>query len=105
MSPNCKKSRPKKILGTGGVNIEQMLQVLWVAKISHINCIVLLLFSLKMISAIDKNCTFLISNEKSTGASQEDICKDLESSDVNSKIRLVTILTINCILNYVLQRN
>ena len=38
-------------------------------------------------SAIDKNCTFLISNEKSTSVQQEEICKDLESTDVNNKIR------------------
>lgn len=38
-------------------------------------------------SAIDKNCTFLISNEKSASIQQEEICKDLESSDVNNKIR------------------
>jgi hypothetical protein len=41
----------------------------------------------KMTSAIDKNCTFLISSEKSTGLQQEDICKDLESSDINIKTR------------------
>ena len=39
------------------------------------------------LSAIDKNCTFLISNDKSGSIQQEEICKDLESSDVNSKIR------------------
>lgn len=41
-----------------------------------------------MTSAIDKNCTFLISNEKASGLQQEDICKDLESNDVEIKIRL-----------------
>ena len=39
------------------------------------------------LSAIDKNCTFLISNDKSGSIQQEEICKDLESSDVNLKIR------------------
>ena len=38
-------------------------------------------------SAIDKNCTFLIANDKSGSVQQEEICKDLESSDVNSKIK------------------
>ncbi len=38
-------------------------------------------------SAVDKNCTFLISNEKSVGLQQEDICKDLESNEVSVKIR------------------
>lgn len=37
-------------------------------------------------SAIDKNCTFLISTEKSTGVSQDDICKLLESPEVHNKI-------------------
>jgi hypothetical protein len=45
-----------------------------------------------MTSAIDKNCTFLILNERSSSVSQEDICKDLESSDVQNKIRLVMSL-------------
>lgn len=40
-----------------------------------------------MTSAIDKNCTFLISNEKSGSVLQEDICKDLESTDVTLKIK------------------
>lgn len=38
-------------------------------------------------SAIDKNCTFLISTDKASGIQQEDICKDLESNDVSIKIR------------------
>ncbi len=38
-------------------------------------------------SAIDKNCTFLIANEKSGTVLQEEICKDLESNDINNKIR------------------
>lgn len=40
-----------------------------------------------MSSNIDKNCTFLISTEKSSSVLQEDICKDLESSEVENKIR------------------
>lgn len=42
-----------------------------------------------MISAIDKNCTFLIANDKSSGVQQEDICKDLESNEVASKVRAI----------------
>jgi hypothetical protein len=44
-----------------------------------------------MSSVIDKNCTFLISTEKSGTVPQEEICKDLESSDVPAKIRFVAI--------------
>lgn len=40
-----------------------------------------------MTSSIDKNCTFLISTEKASGLQQDEICKDLESSDINNKIR------------------
>lgn len=40
-----------------------------------------------MTSAIDKNCTFLILNDKSGTIQQEEICKDLESADINNKIR------------------
>ena len=40
-----------------------------------------------MTSTADKNCTYLISTEKSTSVQQEDICKDLESPDVGPKIR------------------
>ena len=40
-----------------------------------------------MTSAADKNCTFLISTEKSSSVQQEDICKDLESPEVPNKIR------------------
>jgi hypothetical protein len=40
-----------------------------------------------MASVIDKNCTFLISTEKAGSATQEDICKDLESADVTAKVR------------------
>jgi hypothetical protein len=40
-----------------------------------------------MTSAVDKNCTFLISNEKSSGLQQDDICKDLESNDIAIKTR------------------
>lgn len=42
-----------------------------------------------MSSAIDKNCTFLIANEKSGTVLQEEICKDLESSEVASKVRAI----------------
>lgn len=43
-----------------------------------------------MTSAIDKNCTFLISNDKSgNSVTQEEILKDLETNDVAAKIRLV----------------
>lgn len=45
----------------------------------------LLLFFI--MSTIDKNCTYLISTEKSTTVQQEDICKDLESNEINNKIR------------------
>ena len=40
-----------------------------------------------MTSAIDKNCTFLILNDKSGSIQQEEICKDLESADINNKIK------------------
>lgn len=40
-----------------------------------------------MSSSIDRNCTFLINTEKSASVQQEDICKDLEDPDVESKIR------------------
>ena len=40
-----------------------------------------------MSSANDKNCTFLISTEKSSSVQQEDICKDLESPEVATKVR------------------
>jgi hypothetical protein len=46
-----------------------------------------------MATALDKNCTFLISTEKAGTLQQEDILKDLESSDVNSKIRCVQLIT------------
>ncbi|KAJ1395550.1 Clathrin/coatomer adaptor, adaptin-like protein, partial [Ochromonadaceae sp. CCMP2298] len=42
-----------------------------------------------MTSAIDKNCTFLIANESTGSVSQEEICKDLESNDVASKVRAI----------------
>eukprot|EP01038_Epipyxis_sp_PR26KG_P015500 gene15500-20917_t len=38
-------------------------------------------------SAIDKNCTFLIANDKAGSVQQEDICKDLESADIANKIK------------------
>ncbi len=37
-------------------------------------------------SSADKNCTFLISTEKSTGVHQDDVCKLLESNEVAQKI-------------------
>lgn len=40
-----------------------------------------------MASVVEKNCTFLISTEKSTSVQQEDICKDLESTDINVKVK------------------
>ena len=40
-----------------------------------------------MTSSIDKNCTFLISTEKSGSVQQDEICKDLENSDVAVKIK------------------
>jgi hypothetical protein len=40
-----------------------------------------------MASAIDKNCTFLIANDKSGSVTQEEICKDLESNAVEQKIK------------------
>lgn len=38
-------------------------------------------------STVDRNCTFLISSEKSSQLQQEEICKDLESNEIASKIR------------------
>lgn len=40
-----------------------------------------------MSSTIDRNCTFLINTEKSSTIQQEDICKDLEQTDITIKIR------------------
>lgn len=40
-----------------------------------------------MSSASDRNCTYLISTEKSSSVLQEDICKDLENSNVETKIK------------------
>ena len=40
-----------------------------------------------MTSTADKNCTFLISTEKSSSFQQDDVCKDLENEDVEIKIR------------------
>jgi len=40
-----------------------------------------------MASAADKYCTFLISTEKSSSFQQEEICKDLESTDVALKVK------------------
>jgi coatomer subunit beta len=40
-----------------------------------------------MTSAVDKNCTFLIASEKTSQVQQEDICKDLESNDIQIKIK------------------
>lgn len=38
-------------------------------------------------SQSDRNCTFLISTEKSATIQQEDICKELENADVQIKIK------------------
>lgn len=38
-------------------------------------------------SQSEKNCTFLISTEKSASIQQDDICKDLENQDVAVKVR------------------
>lgn len=40
-----------------------------------------------MASQADKNCTYLISTEKSSSFQQEEICKDLESPEVATKIK------------------
>jgi coatomer subunit beta len=40
-----------------------------------------------MTSTVDKHCTFLISTEKSSSLQQEDICKDIENSDIPAKVR------------------
>ena len=40
-----------------------------------------------MSSTADKNCTFLISTERSTSIQQEDICKDLENAEIPIKVR------------------
>ena len=45
-----------------------------------------------MASSADKNCTYLISTEKAGSIQQEDICKDLESTEVASKIRFQRLL-------------
>ena len=37
-------------------------------------------------STNDKNCTFLIATDRSSGINQEDVCKDLEKSEVASKV-------------------
>jgi coatomer subunit beta len=37
-------------------------------------------------STNEKNCTFLISTEKASAINQDDVCKDLEKSEVSSKI-------------------
>lgn len=42
-----------------------------------------------MSSSLEKNCTFTISTEKHTPATQDEICKDLESNVVENKIRYV----------------
>jgi predicted membrane protein len=47
-----------------------------------------------MTSTADKNCTYLISTEKSTSVQQEDICKDLESAEVAHKIRYAWIVSL-----------
>jgi hypothetical protein len=40
-----------------------------------------------MTSTADKNCTFLISTEKSASVLQEDICKDIESTEIPIKVK------------------
>lgn len=40
-----------------------------------------------MSSSADRNCTFLISTEKSSSVQQEEICKELESTDIAMKIK------------------
>jgi hypothetical protein len=40
-----------------------------------------------MSSSADKNCTYLISTEKSSSVQQDEICKDLENVEVASKIK------------------
>lgn len=40
-----------------------------------------------MTSVVEKNCTYLISTEKSTSFQQEDICKDLESKTNSVKVK------------------
>lgn len=42
---------------------------------------------MSMSSAADRNCTFLISTEKSSSVQQEEICKDLESPDIALKVK------------------
>lgn len=37
-------------------------------------------------STNDKNCTFLIATDRSSGINQDDVCKDLEKSEVASKV-------------------
>jgi coatomer subunit beta len=37
-------------------------------------------------SGVDKNCTFLVSTEKSTQHQQDDVCKLIESTDIPNKI-------------------
>jgi len=54
-----------------------------------------------MTSSADRNCTYLISTEKSSSVLQEDICKDLESQDIQIKIKYVGyILMINVFTGY-----
>jgi len=40
-----------------------------------------------MASQSEKNCTFLVSTEKSASIQQDDICKDLENIEVGVKVR------------------
>ena len=37
-------------------------------------------------SSNDKNCTFLISTEKASSISQDEVCKMIEESNIESKI-------------------
>ena len=38
-------------------------------------------------SSNDKNCTFLISTEKASSISQDEVCKMIEDSSVDSKVK------------------
>jgi vesicle coat complex subunit len=40
----------------------------------------------QLASSNDKNCTFLISTEKASSISQDEVCKMIEDSNVDSKI-------------------
>lgn len=38
-------------------------------------------------STADRNCTYLISTEKASSVHQDDICRDLESTDIAVKVK------------------